>query len=603
MHNISSSFLPLLENDSDFFYFFKHNESAMWVFDVATLAFLEVNESAVDLYGYPRNVFLNMNISDIRCREDVDALKHYVLSNANEKRKAGTWQHIKADGTTIWVDIVSFPVLYEGRKAKLVTARNITVVTEQDDKIRKINKELSEYKHAITSSSIVSVTNRQGIIEYVNDHFVTISGYSKEELIGQSHQLITSNIHKADFWSQMWNTVMKGGVWRSDVCNRRKDGSLYWVDSCIIPIRDEGGKVQRIISVRNDITEKKERELHVLRLNEEMQQMNEQLHASRQELVHLSLVATLTGNMVLFLNLKGRIEWVNPAFIHQYGYTQEDVSGKTPEILYGPLSSADVVSNIKMAFQRERSFKEEMVHYTKAGEKKWVLVDGRPVKDATGRVQQYLVVNTDITALKEKEAAVLQSEMQLNTIMNSTNSPHLFFDKNLQLQAFNKVAADFGRSKMGVTLRGGLRLEEIGGGAVKEKFVYYCTQALQGVNALNREVELVDQKLWLLVNYITARDSFGNILGVTFTALDITERKLAEEKIGLQNQLLKEIAWKQSHIVRAPVANILCILNLLKTEPCDAQLLQSLQAESEKLDGIIRDIVKQTTLLYSDEAG
>ena len=89
--------------------------------------------------------------------------------------------------------------------------------------------------------AIVSIANTNGLITEVNDHFCRISGYSRSELIGSSHHVVKSAEHDANFYEELWRTISSGSVWSGDICNRSKDGRLYWVATTIIPFVDKGG--------------------------------------------------------------------------------------------------------------------------------------------------------------------------------------------------------------------------------------------------------------------------------------------------------------------------------------------------------------------------
>lgn len=124
-----------------------------------------------------------------------------------------------------------------------------------------LEQTLLEQRRALDEAAIVSEADAQGNITFVNDQFLTISGFSREELIGQNHRILSSGKHDAAFFKTMWHIISEGRVWHGDVCNRKKDGSLYWVKSTIVPIMEPfTDKPVRFQSIRFDITHEKELE-------------------------------------------------------------------------------------------------------------------------------------------------------------------------------------------------------------------------------------------------------------------------------------------------------------------------------------------------------
>ncbi|MFD1929789.1 putative bifunctional diguanylate cyclase/phosphodiesterase [Sporosarcina siberiensis] len=158
--------------------------------------------------------------------------------------------------------------------------------TIQHDGTLSTEKMLADITYAIDQTSIVAITNRAGMILYVNDLFVEISKYPVEELVGSTHRVINSGVHSSGFFKDMWSTIGRGEIWRGDVCNKKKDGTYYWVDTKIVPFLNDQGKPYQYVSIRNDITELKESErmIHNLAYNDQLTNLPNRL-SLRKKLV------------------------------------------------------------------------------------------------------------------------------------------------------------------------------------------------------------------------------------------------------------------------------------------------------------------------------
>ena len=141
---------------------------------------------------------------------------------------------------------------------------------------RKTLNELINQKFALDQHAIIAETDIQGSITAVNDKFCSISGYSKAELMHQNHRILKSSQHSKEYFRDMYRTIAHGGVWQGEICNRAKDGHLYWVDSTIMPIVFENGKPEKYIAIRTDITKRKQVEL-ALREHQQILQAAQQI--------------------------------------------------------------------------------------------------------------------------------------------------------------------------------------------------------------------------------------------------------------------------------------------------------------------------------------
>ncbi|HWR32519.1 MAG TPA: PAS domain S-box protein, partial [Chitinophagaceae bacterium] len=140
---------------------------------------------------------------------------------------------------------------FVGESGKVVM--NHTDITD----LKKASKETADYKNALSQSSILAITDQNGIIKDVNENFCNISQYTAAELIGNDHRIINSGYHSKSFIKELWATIGCGKIWRGEICNKAKDGTLYWVDSTIVPFLNEKGMPFQYIAIRWDISKRK----------------------------------------------------------------------------------------------------------------------------------------------------------------------------------------------------------------------------------------------------------------------------------------------------------------------------------------------------------
>jgi len=140
-----------------------------------------------------------------------------------------------------------------------------TNVTEKTALYSEQRREQDFQGRALDQHAIVSVTDVKGNITHANDKFCEISGYTREELIGQNHRMLKSEEHSAEFYNHLWNTIANGKTWHGEINNLTKNGEHYWVEATIVPFLNDNGKPFRYVAIRTDVTDRKliERRLRV----------------------------------------------------------------------------------------------------------------------------------------------------------------------------------------------------------------------------------------------------------------------------------------------------------------------------------------------------
>lgn len=244
-----------------------------------------------------------------------------------------------------------------------------------------------------------------------------------------------------------------------------------------------------------------------------------------QQLSSQTLVADFTNNLVIIVDETGRICWVNNAFVNTMLYSIDEIIGKRPsEFIHGPLSDLNTSARIKEAIKNKQAFKEEIIHYTKDKKPIWILAVGQPIFDVKNKLIQYLIVETDITNQKQQEEQLNRSESELHAFFNSSGSIFILFDTDFNVTAFNNKAQLIVEKLLHSSIQIGEPVYNIFPIEAKETVKHFASEALAGRATENREAQLPGHDSWWNMRYLSIKNGFGEIIGASFTAIDITDR-------------------------------------------------------------------------------
>jgi two-component system, cell cycle sensor histidine kinase and response regulator CckA len=257
-----------------------------------------------------------------------------------------------------------------------------------EQSLQETLRSLEFQKQALDQAAIVAITDRQGIITYVNEQFCRISQYSQEELIGQTHRIINSGYHPPTFFQELWQTIANGKIWKGEIKNKAKDGSYYWVATTIIPFFNEFGKIYQYLAIRFDITDRKQAEAKI---------------REQAELINIS------SDAILVRDLKHHICFWNQGAERLYGWRQDEVLDRDASELLFTEKSPDVETALATVCTTGE-WQGELHKVSKAGqqvtvESRWTLV-----RDEAGQPSSILSVDTDITEKKLLEAQFLRAQ-------------------------------------------------------------------------------------------------------------------------------------------------------------------------------------------------
>ena len=393
------------------------------------------------------------------------------------------------------------------------------VIGSINEKKAKGEQELHKLSTAIEQTvDPVYITNKHGVIEYVNPAFEKLTGYSKNEAIGKNPKILKSDKHDKTFYERLWSTILSDKIFYSDMINQKKNGELYFVERTISPIKDDHGNITHFIATGKDITERK-------RVEEELEKSKMRLDAATE--------ASYIG--IWELDLINDTSTRNLIHDQIFGYDKK-ISEWGAKIFFEHIIPEDRPS-VQAAFDRamktnELDFECRIIWPNKIIH--WITVTGKVIPDGTGKPQKMLGAVIDITERKQAEEKLFEisGRLQLATASakagvwdwNIQTNEMIWDDRMLELYGLTRENFPGGVEAW----RQGLHPDDSARSNAE------CEAALRGEQDFDTEFRVLRPDgtvIHIKANGLVTRDHEGKPLRMLGLNIDITERKQIEDAL------------------------------------------------------------------------
>jgi PAS domain S-box-containing protein len=407
-----------------------------------------------------------------------------------------------------------------------VMVHDITEVTESKQRLLELMRENDALLSTLQTYALVSIADRRGKITYVNDAFCVLSGYSREELLGQDHRLVNSGTHSPEFWQDMWRTIMGGETWCREVCNRAKDGSLYWVKNVIAPFVAEKGRVERFISIRTDITAIKDAQRRL---------------AENEAFLERAGSVSGVGGFKMDL-VTGEQTWTRQTYrIHEV----EESQAPTLELV-DSMVSAEVREKLHAtslaALERGEGYDIELPLTTPRGRSIWIRAVGA-VEFEGGKPVRIVGAIQDITERKRAQEELRQTSERFRMAAEGAGigvwewdlvANRVFWDERM----YRLFGADRSRvDDLYAYWSSCLHPDD------RERTIAELNASLNGGGTFDAEFRIVKPNgdvRYLQASASVQHDSSGKPLRIAGTNFDITERRRLEESIKASEETFRQ---------------------------------------------------------------
>jgi PAS domain S-box-containing protein len=378
---------------------------------------IEISDSFCAMLGYRREEMIGMNVTQWDANFTPDQCVKLVKEQfSKQQHSLFETRHRRKDGALINVEVTGHPLELDGKRVLFNSSRDITARKTAEESLRKLSLAVEQ------SPNSVVITNLNANIEYVNETFIRMTGYSRDEVIGKTPRLLHSGKTGKATYEQMWATLNAGEVWKGELTNRRKDGSEYIGSALISPVRQENGKITHFVGIQEDITAKK----HAESLLQESEK-------------RFRNVADAAPVLIWLADTNKRCTWFNQVWLDFTGRSMEQELGNGWSENIHPADLAQCMDIYTSHFERREPFQMEYRLKRYNGEYRWLHNNGVPRFDADGSFLGYIGSCIDITDRKLAEQKLTAQNLRYQTLLKSSTDGIHIIDLNGNIVDMNEA--------------------------------------------------------------------------------------------------------------------------------------------------------------------
>ncbi|SDX47070.1 PAS domain S-box-containing protein [Allochromatium warmingii] len=284
---ISAAFVREHQSEERYRSVFENNHAVMFIVDPESGAIVDANPAAVQFYGWSRETLQQMNVMEINTRSP-EQIRAEMQAAKTARRHYFEFPHRLADGSVRDVEVYSGRITLDNRTLLYSIVHDVTERRRTLQALAASEARLQQLSLAIEQSpNSILITDLEARIQYVNQAFLTTTGYALNEVLGSNPRLLQSGQTPHTTYATMWATLTLGMTWKGEFHNRRKDGNNYIEFAHVAPLRQQDGTITHYVAVKEDITDKKriaaELDQHRHHLEELVKQRTVELTTARQQ--------------------------------------------------------------------------------------------------------------------------------------------------------------------------------------------------------------------------------------------------------------------------------------------------------------------------------